>query len=90
MTLSFAPNAHAAGGPKVDEDVVVKSTGERVGTVRGVAAGALGLASIKLKPALQAAEGAQALLCKDSRAQIQTFRPDWWPPEFGREEEEAA
>jgi len=38
--------------PSVDEEVVVEGTQEKVGTIRG-AAGGFGLASLKLRPALQ-------------------------------------
>jgi len=74
--------------PKAEEDVVLEGSGERVGTVRGAAVGGFGLVSIKLKPALQAEAGEVGLLTKETGARIQTYRPQWWPPEWGREEEE--
>lgn len=70
--------------------MVIESTGEKVGTVRGAAVSGFGLASMKLKPALQAELGEVGLLTKVAGARIQTYRPQWWPPEWGREEEEGA
>ncbi|KAF5837848.1 hypothetical protein DUNSADRAFT_3811 [Dunaliella salina] len=88
--MPFKVLIEETGIPRADEDVVVEGSGERVGTIRGTAVGGFGLVSIKLKPALQAEVGERALVCKDSGARIQTYRPQWWPPEWGREEEEGA
>ena len=61
-----------------------------MGTVRGAAVSGVGLVSIKLKPAMQAEAGEVALVTKETGARIQTYRPQWWPSYWGREEEEAA
>lgn len=69
---------------------MVEGSGERVGTVRGAPVAGVGLVSIKLKPALQAEAGEVTLVSKETGARIQTYRPQWWPSFWGREEEEAA
>lgn len=56
------------------------------------AEGALGLAHLKLAPALAAAAGGGARLhvAGDPGAGVRPVRPAWWPAEWGHEEEGAA
>lgn len=70
----------------VGEDLVLAGTKEVAGVVRGVA-GAHGLAYIKLQPALAAVEGLLQLCGKSSGSIVQPFKPIWWSPEWGNEEQ---
>jgi hypothetical protein len=71
-------------------DVVVAGTGDSVGTVRAVQ-GDLALVHVRLAPALQAAESQQPeqqLVVGGSSVGVRPWRPSWWPPEWGTEEQQ--
>lgn len=66
-----------------------------IGTLTGHV-GDLGMAYIKLQPALAAAQGQAPPMQLDTsqlerqRIEVVPFRPAWWPQEWGREEQVAA
>ncbi len=75
------------GPSPVQGEAVVSSQGESGGTVQGVSAG-YGLMYARLKPTLAALEGQGELRGKTSGARLVPFRPAWWDPQWGHEEEE--
>ena len=56
-----------------------------MGKLRAVAEG-VGLAHLRLKQGLQAATSREPLVAGD--ALVTPLRPEWWPAEWGHEEEE--
>lgn len=75
----------------MDEEVIVEGSQEKVGTIRGCAGG-YGLAFLRLRPGLQAEGGgagqpAAVLRARACGARLRTWRPQWWPEVWGREEE---
>ncbi len=72
-------------------EVVEEGSGKAVGSLLA-AEGDVGLAYLKLSPALQAAQGGVPL-CISSTGEghqgvrVVPVRPGWWPREWGKEEE---
>lgn len=66
---------------------VATAGGAPAGTLLAVE-GALGLAHLKLAPALAAAAGGPGLRLGGGGG-VTPVRPVWWPPEWGHEEEAA-
>ena len=72
--------------PEAGTSVVPASGGAEVGKIR-LAENQRGLAYLRLKPGLEAAEGRVQLKAGD--ATVTPWRPEWWPAEWGHEEEPA-
>ncbi len=61
------------------------SSGRSIGTIVA-AEGDVGLAHLRLAPALAAAAGNSKLLAGTDGVQVVPVRPRWWPAEWGLEE----
>jgi hypothetical protein len=69
--------------------VLDAGTGKSIGTIAAMS-GDVGLAHLRLGPALAAAEDRQALEVAGSSARVVPHRPSWWLPSWGREEGQSA
>lgn len=92
-TVSDAPLAahpHAAHTGAQPGTEIVQAGGGAAGVLLA-AEGTLGLAHLKLAPALAAAAGGGAPLhfAGDAGGRVAPARPAWWPAEWGHEEEAA-
>eukprot|EP00887_Chlorella_sp_A99_P005774 scaffold1.g5774.t1 len=71
---------------------VLRPGGGAVGVVR-VAAGDVGLAVLRLGKVLPAVEAGQPLAIEagsEGSVEVRAWRPNWWPPQWGREEQQDA
>ena len=74
----------AGQGPGVGASIEPAGGGTEAGKVRA-AHGSVGLAHMRLKQGLQAVDG--SLQLTSGEASIGLHRPQWWPQEWGHEEE---
>jgi hypothetical protein len=95
-TLPPTPAPGPAPGPPLglQPGSEVRIEGGAAAGVLLAAEGRLGLAHLKLAPALAAAAGGpgalRLVLAGEPAAQVQPVRPEWWPAEWGYEEAAAA
>ncbi len=77
---------HAAAEIKVGTELSASGEKKAVGKVHAVAE-RFGVAHVRLAPALAAAEAGSQLQAAGSDASVTPFRPDWWPEQWGKEEQ---
>lgn len=76
----------AAEEIKVGTELTASGEKKPVGKVIAVAE-RFGVAHVRLAPALAAADAAEGALQAGSSS-VRPFRPDWWPEQWGKEEQQ--
>ena len=81
--------AHLNAAGEVAAGTELTASGEKkaVGKVQAVAE-RFGVAHVRLAPALAAAEAGGQLQVADSNEGVTPFKPDWWPEQWGKEEQQ--